>query len=219
MERYGAKVVLCAPTQTARTQTAYAEAERMGGAAFVHPYDDELVLAGQGTIGIELMEQLPTLDAVLVPVSGGGMIGGIACAVKGLQPGVRVIAVEPAGKELQKSLESRTRVLDGSTANLALDTIADAIRTKALGPIPWTIASDLLEPTVISVGDEEIKSAMRYSLIEMKQVVEPAGALTLAALFSPAFATLREQHQLRNVAAVVCGGNVDPEAYAQMIAR
>lgn len=213
MRRYGARVVLCEPTQMARTETALAEADNMGGAAFIHPYDDPLVLAGQGTIGLELDEQLPTeLDAVLVPVSGGGMIGGIACAITALRPAVRVIAVEPRGKRLQECLATKTRVLDSATANLALDTIADAIRTRALGPVPWEQASELLDPTVLSVGDEQIRSAMRLALVEMKQVVEPAGALTLAALLSDEFAALRTTDGLQSVAAVVCGGNVDPEA-------
>ena len=112
----------------------------MGGAAFVHPYDDAAVLAGQGTIGLELAEELPQLDAVLVPVSGGGMVGGIAVALHALRPGVRVIAVEPKGKGLGRCLALSQRVLDPEAANGALDTIADAIRTKCLGPTPWAAA-------------------------------------------------------------------------------
>ncbi|EOD09507.1 hypothetical protein EMIHUDRAFT_308811 [Emiliania huxleyi CCMP1516] len=221
MRRYGARVVLCEPTQSARSETAAAEAAAMGGAAFVHPYDDAAVLAGQGTIGLELAEELPQLDAVLVPVSGGGMVGGIAVALHALRPGVRVIAVEPKGKGLGRCLALSQRVLDPEAANGALDTIADAIRTKCLGPTPWAAASQLLDPAVLSVDDDQIRAAMRIALLELKQVVEPAGALTLAALLSPAFKQLREacaaharaqhEHQLRHVAAIVCGGNIDLE--------
>ena len=170
MRRYGARVVLCEPTQSARSETAAAEAAAMGGAAFVHPYDDAAVLAGQGTIGLELAEELPQLDAVLVPVSGGGMVGGIAVALHALRPGVRVIAVEPKGKGLGRCLALSQRVLDPEAANGALDTIADAIRTKCLGPTPWAAASQLLDPAVLSVDDDQIRAAMRIALLELKQV-------------------------------------------------
>jgi threonine dehydratase len=212
MRRYGARVVLCEPTQTTRTQTAEAEAQAMGGAAVVHPYNDTQVMAGQGTIGLELMEQLPSIDAVLVPVSGGGLIGGIAAAVKAINPTVRVIAVEPEGKRLQESLATATRVIDPATSDLALDTIADAIRTRALGPIPWDSTHPLLDPAVLSVSNAQIREAMRVALVEMKQAVEPAGALTLAAVLSPEFAKLKADSDLRQVVAVICGGNIDPSA-------
>jgi serine racemase len=236
MERYGANVVKCEPTQTARTNTAMAEAERMGGAAFIHPYNDPLVLAGQGTIGLELLEQCapgashPPLDAVLVPVSGGGMIGGIALAIKALRPEVRIIACEPEGKDLQGALAAGTRVIDASTADAALDTIADAIRTKAFGDVPWEVAAPLLEPTVLSVNDDQIRDAMRTALVELKQVVEPAGAVTLAALLSPEFGQMCEaasadaaagkrEAPLGSVAAILCGGNIDAPGYAQHVAQ
>merc|ERR1711907_918686 len=99
----------------------------MGGATVVHPYDDVEVIAGQGTIGLELMEQIPDLDAILVPTSGGGMISGIATAVRAIKPEVRVIACEPQGKMLEESFASGQRILDSSTANVLIDTIADAI--------------------------------------------------------------------------------------------
>ena len=216
MERYGATVVKCEPTQQARTSTAYAEAERMGGAAFVHPYDDPLVLSGQGTIGLELLDQLDDLDAVLVPVSGGGMIGGIALAIKSIRPEVHVIACEPYGKGLAGCLESGVRVAENADA--ALDTVADAIRTKAFGETPWEVASPLLERTVLAVNDDQIKEAMRTTLIELKQVVEPAGAVTMAALLTPEFAELKAKKGLNSVAAILCGGNVDPEGYAANVA-
>ena len=117
MERYGARVVLCEPTQRARTEVSAAEAEAMGGAAFIHPYDDALVLAGQGTIGLELFEQAPDLDAVLVPVSGGGMISGIALALAGVAPNCRVIACEPQGKGLGAALSASTRAQSQSLSN------------------------------------------------------------------------------------------------------
>ena len=224
MKRYGADVILCEPTQRARTQTSEAEAVRRQ-ATLVHPYDDVLVIAGQGTIGLELVEQVPHLDAVLVPTSGGGLITGIAAAIKALRPCCRIIACEPAGKRLQDSLAAGTRVLDPAVADAAIDTIADAIRTQPLGENPWTLAKALLDSTVLSVTDEEISAAIRISVVEMKQAVEPAGAVALAALLSPAFSAVRDAgiidngawRPLRNVAAVICGGNVDPDVLCRIL--
>ena len=213
IKRYGADLVLCAPTQQARTETSNAIAER-DGAALVHPYNDELVAAGQGTIGLELLEQVPSLDAILVPVSGGGLIGGIAAAAKGLKPSIRVIACEPAGKRLGEAFEADERVVDPSTADAALDTICDAIRTQPLGPIPWTLARELVDPRVLSADDAMVRSALCLTMAELKQAVEPAGAMALACLLSPAFRELQQEAEaegapLREVGVVVCGGNAD----------
>jgi serine racemase len=219
MKRYGSEVILCEPTQRSRSETsAVVAADR--GAALVHPYNDPAVIAGQGTIGLELLEQVPNLDAVLVPTSGGGLVTGIATAVKAMRPNCRIIACEPLGKRLQDSLAAGTRIIDASTADAAIKTIADAIRTQPLGETPWLIAQRLLDATVISVNDDQIHAAMTISLLEMKQVVEPAGAVALAALLSPAFALVRDEgvidddgnrRPLRNVAAIICGGNIDPQ--------
>jgi len=172
MKRHGAEVILCEPTQKARSETSAAEAARRG-ATLVHPYNDVAVIAGQGTIGLELAEEVPELDAVLVPTSGGGMLTGIAAAVRALRPHCRIIACEPAGKRLQDSFAAGRRIVDPATADVALDTVADAIRTQPLGPIPWALAEALVDRSVLSVSDEEIRAAMRISLLEMKQVVEP----------------------------------------------
>lgn len=211
--RYGANLVLCAPTQQARTEASNAIAEREG-AALIHPYNDELVAAGQGTIGLELLEQVPALDAILVPVSGGGLIGGIAAAAKALKPSVRVIACEPAGKRLGEALLADTRILDPSSADAALDTICDAVRTQPLGPIPWALARALVDRKVLSAGDAMVRAALSITMRELKQAVEPAGALALACLLSPAFGALQHEAAaagapLREVAVVVCGGNAD----------
>jgi serine racemase len=214
--RYGATLVLCEPTQKARVDAAAREAGRMGGAALVHPYNDDPVIAGQGTIGLELMEQVPGLDAILVPVSGGGMITGIALAAKGLDPGVRVIAVEPEGKRLQEALETGRRVVDEGTGGRMLDTICDAIRTQPLGPRAWelNLEKKLLHPEVLSISDDEVRAAMCLTMSELKQSVEPAGAIALAGLLSPAFRELRAREEsggrpIRKVAVVICGGNAD----------
>mmetsp|Transcript_72955 Transcript_72955/g.219045 ORF Transcript_72955/g.219045 Transcript_72955/m.219045 type:complete len:216 (-) Transcript_72955:350-997(-) len=187
----------------------------------VHPYDDDAVIAGQGTIALELLRQCPQLDAILVPTSGGGMLGGIAAAARALRPSVRVIAVEPEGKRLGEALASDQRVVDPATVNALLDTCADAIRTQALGARPWAIARALVDPAVLSVDNAAIAAASRLAFSELKQVVEPAGAVTLAALLSPAFASLRDEaaaagQPLTHVAAIVCGGNTDLDAFVSL---
>lgn len=224
IERYGAEVVLCEPTQQARVESAKAEAARMGGANIVPPYEDAAVISGQGTIGLELLQELPQLDAILVPTSGGGMLSGIALAARALKPTIRVIAVEPEGKQLGRALARGERVLDEAAADRLLPTIADAIRTVALGPLCWELACEHADPSVLSVSDEMIRGALRISLCEMKQAVEPAGAIALAALLSPGWRQLCEEAEaagapLRKVAAISCGGNAEIGQLAQYCAE
>ena len=221
IKRYGAELVLCAPTQQARTETSNAIAER-DGAALVHPYNDELVAAGQGTIGLELLEQVPSLDAILVPVSGGGLIGGIAAAAKAIKPSIRMIACEPAGKRLGEALQADERVIDASIADAALDTICDAIRTQPLGPIPWALARELVDSRVLSADDAMVRAALCLTMSELKQAVEPAGAIALACLLSPEFGELQREAEaegtpLREVGVVVCGGNADLAGLAEQV--
>ncbi len=170
IERYGATVELCEPTQRARAERAAAAAERMGGATLVHPYDDAAVIAGQGTLALEVLEELPECDAILVPTSGGGMLAGIAVSARAVRPQLRVIAVEPEGKGLGRALAEGTRVADAEASNALLPTIADAIRTKSLGVLPWELATRWVDPDVLSVGNEELRRAIELSLAEMKQV-------------------------------------------------
>ena len=153
----------------------------------------------------------------MVPVSGGGLISGIAAAVKAIKPTCRIIAAEPAGKGLQDALSSSTRVVDPEAADRALDTIADAIRTRAFGLTPWAVAEYLLESTVLAVDDTQIRSAMLEIATELKQVVEPAGAVAFAAVRTAEFGRLCKQHGLKNVGVVVCGGNVDPDHFANLV--
>ena len=158
-----------------------------------------------------------------VPLSAAA---GIAAAIKALRPHCRIIACEPAGKRLGDALAARTRLVDEAAADAAVKTIADAIRTQPLGEVPWVLAEELLDRSVLSVTDEQIEDAMRISLLELKQAVEPAGAVALAALLSPAFAAVRgaglvgddgARRPLKNVAAIICGGNVDAQQLRQLL--
>ena len=219
--RYGATLVRCAPTPAAREAAAAAEAAKLGG-SIIHPFDDALVVAGQGTIGAELLDQVAGLDAILVPVSGGGMLAGIAAACSGTR--TRVIAVEPQGKRLRHALEAGARCVfspEELRGRPTVPTVADAIPTILLGErVAWPVVRALVDPRdVVTVDDAAIGAALRLASTELKQAVEPAGAVTLAGLLSPDFRELRrdEARPLRNVAAVMSGGNVDLATLARLL--
>jgi len=216
---YGARVVLCEPTQEARVGGMELEAARMGGARVVPPYDDATVIAGQGTMALELLEQAPGLDAILVPTSGGGMLSGICVAASAAARPPRVIAAEPAGKRLGEALAKRRRVLDPETANQALSTIVDAMPTQCLGPLCWEHVLALGDSRVFTATDRQVEDAMAFVFSRLKLVVEPAAATGVAAL-------LDGQHgrgprpivsgggdaaksQLPRIGVILCGGNVD----------
>lgn len=189
--------------------TAFAMERR---AAMVHPFDDADVIAGQGTAGLELMEQaalagaLP--DIVLVPCSGGGLASGIALAVKAAQPSAQVWTVEPAGfDDMARSLESgrpeRNAKLSGS--------ICDALLAPSPGQITFQIARRMLAGS-IAVGDDDVRAAVRFAYHELKLVLEPSGAIGLAAILAR-----RIDVGGRTVATVLSGGNVDPGLFAEIV--
>ena len=175
--------------------------------ALVHPYDNPLVMAGQGTVALELLDEAGELDALVVPVGGGGLISGCATVVKALHPSARVIGVEPAASDdVARSLASgrRERVKVGRT-------IADGQQTDAPGEITWPVISSLVDQ-VVTVSDDQIVDAMRLMFERMKLVAEPSGACALAALTS---GTVRLPDQ--RVGVVVSGGNVGTDTFAALM--
>jgi threonine dehydratase len=199
---YGARLVDCPPTVPAREEAARKLVEETG-AAFVHPYDDPHVIAGQGTVALELLEQVPDLDAVVAPVGGGGLLAGICIAVRGTAPGVRLFGAEPAGADdAARSLAAGRRLLQTDPR-----TIADGLLTS-LGERNWPILRDALE-AIPTVGDDEIVAAMRLLFERAKQVVEPSGAVALAAVLAEDF---RRRPGLARVGVVLSGGNADLDA-------
>lgn len=196
---YGARVVLCEPTLAAREATAEAVAAATG-ATFLHPYNQAEVIAGQGTIALELLEDQPGLDAIVVPVGGGGMISGIAIAANALKPGIQIIGAEPFGADdAWRSKETGVR-----QPQLDPRTVADGLRT-ALGTLTFPVVRDLVD-RIVRVTEEEIVHAMRLMWTRTKLVVEPSGCAPLAAVLSAEFAGL---DGLDRVALVLSGGNVD----------
>jgi threonine dehydratase len=214
VEADGAQIVVVGPSSDERRVVAERiAAER--GLAIIPPYDDDRVIAGQGTIGIEIVEDLPDVGAVLVPVGGGGLASGVAAAIRALVPAARVIGVEPElAADARESLAAG-RIVAWPAADVSR-TIADGTRTQALGPRTFAHLSRLLD-SIVTVTEDEIAAAVRLAAEEARLVVEPSGALPVAAM---AFRTaeLGLDRVEGAVIAVVSGGNVDPDAYARYLA-
>jgi threonine dehydratase len=191
---------------------AYAEARRREaatGAVFVHAFDDPAVIAGQGTLGLELVEQVPDLDAVVVPVGGGGLIGGVALAVKARAPRVEVIGVQAAALPgMRQALER------GGPAELGpASTIADGIAVRRVGALTYGLCRRYVDEVVV-VDENEIANAILLLLEIEKTVVEGAGATTLAAVLNKKVALAGKR-----VALVLSGGNIDVNIIARVIEK
>jgi threonine dehydratase len=179
------------------------------GRTLVHPYDDPLVMAGQGTVGLEMLEDLPKADVVLVPVGGGGLVSGIATAVKGLRPDARVVAVEP---ERSRALYESLRA--GEPVTVEAMSIADGLNGPYAGGNCVRVCSDLGIESVL-VTEDALEEAFRFLYSRMKLACEVAGAATSAALLSGRV----ELEPGQKVAAVVSGGNVAAKTAAAILAR
>jgi len=206
----GAEVVLVGPGSAERSRKAEELSEEHGYVP-VPPYDDEVLIAGQGTIGPEILEDLPDVETMLVPVSGGGLIGGISAAIKLSRPEVRVIGVEPElAADARASLRSGTLV--EFPADRVARTIADGLRVQRLGEAPFEHVRAFVDD-IVAVTEEEILEAMRRLALRVRLVAEPSGAVTFAAhLFHT-----DELPASRLTVAVVSGGNVEPDLLAEVL--
>ncbi len=177
----------------------------------VPPYDDEVLIAGQGTIGPEILEDLPEVETVLVPVSGGGLISGVAAAIKLSRPEVRVIGVEPElAADARASLRSG-RLVEFPAEQVAR-TVADGLRVRRLGEAPFEHVRAFVDD-IVAVTEEEILEAMRRLALRVRLVAEPSGAVTFAAhLFHG-----EELPAARRTVAVISGGNVEPSLLAEVL--
>jgi threonine dehydratase len=205
-EAFGATVILHGDTLNAAEPHAH-ELAAEHGYTFVHPYDDERIIAGQGTVGLEMLEDVPDLDVIIVPIGGGGIISGIATAAKALRPGIEIIGVET---ELYPSMYN---VLRGIEGKLGGDTLADGIAVKRPGVITREIVARMVDDILI-VPELSIEVAVQSMLTEAKLLVEGAGAVPLAAL-----AENRDRFAGRRVGLVACGANVDPRILAAVLMR
>ena len=191
---------------------AYAEALRQRdeyGYTFIHPFDDEDVIAGQGTIGLELVEQLPDMDAVIVPIGGGGLISGVAFAIKSLNPNIRVYGVQAAGAP---SMYNAVR--DGKPETLeSVSTIADGIAVKAPGENTFRYCSEYVDE-IVTVNDDEISAAILALMEKQKLVTEGAGAVSVAAaMFN------KVPIKGKKTVCLLSGGNIDVTILSRVIKR
>ena len=209
----GAEIVVVGTASDERQRVAE-EIAAQRGLAIIPPFDDDRIIAGQGTVGLELVEDVPDLTAVLVPVGGGGLASGVAVAVRALRPTARVIGVEP-----ELAADARESLIRGEIvawpAELVSRTIADGTRTQALGARTFAHLQAYLD-SIVTVSEAEIAAGVRLAAERSRLVVEPSGALGIAAL---AFHS-RELGLDRSdgpVVAIVSGGNVDPARYREYL--
>ena len=204
---YGAEVVLYG----ASGMEAFARAHELSverSLTFVHPFDDDAIMAGQGTVALEILDQLDGIDDVIVPIGGGGLIGGIAVAIKESKPSIRVYGIEPTGAAvMRKSLDA------GYAVRLeSMTTIADGLAAPMAGERTFAIVQKYVDEVVL-VDEEEIMAAMRELLFSAKLLAEPAGAAATAAIMAG-----RIKVDGRRVVAVLSGGNVDVHRVQEVLA-
>ena len=205
---YGANVVL----EGLVYDDAYAKAveiQKETGATFLHPFNDKYVIAGQGTIGLEIFEQMNNkVDTILCPIGGGGIIAGIATAAKALNPNVKIVGVQTANiPSMYESMKSGK-----VTTAFKSTSIADGISVKTVGELTFNIAKDLLDEVVL-VEEDEIAEAVLFLMENQKVVAEGAGAVTTAALLSGKYVPKKDE----NVVCVISGGNVDVNTLYRVI--
>jgi threonine dehydratase len=203
---YGAEVVL----HGASGIEAFARAHELAverSLTFVHPFDDDAIMAGQGTVGLEVLEQLDNIDDVVVPIGGGGLIGGIAMAIKEQQPSIRVYGVEPTGAAvMRRSLDA-----GGPVRLETMKTIADGLAAPMAGDLTFPIVQRYVDDVVL-VTDDEIAAAMRELLFSAKLLAEGGGAAATAAVL-----TRKLPVEGRRVVAIVSGGNVDASRVKEIL--
>ncbi|MBR0757125.1 threonine ammonia-lyase [Bradyrhizobium jicamae] len=204
--RHGAEVIITG--QTLEEAAAFVREQTVArGLIQIHPYDDPLIIAGQGTIGLEMLAEVPDLDVLVVPIGGGGLISGIATAAKALKPDIRIIGVQA---QLYPSMYNAVR---GEQLPMRGDTLAEGIAVKAPGAITTKIVRDLVDDIVL-VSEDQIEGAVAMLISIEKTVVEGAGAAGLAAvLANPA------QFAGQNVGLVLTGGNIDTRLIASVLTR
>lgn len=203
---YGAEIVFYDRQGQDREAVAHEIADR-DHLVMVPPYDDYLIMAGQGTCGLELLEEIPDLDCVVTPCSGGGLFAGVSTAAKGINREIRCFAVEPETGD-----DTRQSFIKGERVSIPPPpTIADGLRVQSPGSLTFPTVQQNAED-ILTVSDKEIVETIKFMLIRMKSLVEPSGAAAAAAVL---FAKLPAEVQ--RVGVVVSGGNIDPDALARLV--
>lgn len=208
-QSYGAEVVLHGADYNDAADHAH-EIEREEDRTYVHAFDDPYVMAGQGTIGLEIIEDLPEVETVLVPIGGGGLISGVATAIKGRNPDVRVVGVQAEGASSVAQSLQKGEIYERDS----VDTIADGIATRRVGDRPFEVIRERVDE-VVTVSDPEIAMALTYVLERGKTLVEGAGAAPLAALLFEKFDFEPDEV----IVPAMCGGNIDLNTLTTVIMR
>lgn len=206
--RYGAEVVLV--DDVAQAFATVKEIETSEGRAFVHPFEGVRTATGTATLGLELLRQVEQLDAVVVPIGGGGLIGGVACAIKQARPGCQVLGVEPVGNDVIKRSVASGRPEQAGQ----IRTIADSLSPPFALPYSLGLVRQFVDDIVL-VSDDAMIRALYLLFARQKLAVEPAGAATTAALLGP----LAERLRGLRVGLIVCGANIDPTRFAELVCR
>lgn len=204
VRRYGAEVILCEPTYAARESNANSVVERTG-AVFIHPFNDYRVMAGQGTLALELLEDVPDLTDILCPVGGGGLISGVATAIKSINPEIHVFGVEPKGADDAAQSLAAGRIIPCTSPN----TVADGLR-GTLGELTFEEIQRHVDG-IVTVSETEIVNAMRAIWEVLKIIVEPSGAVAYGALVDGQLDVPG-----RRVGIILTGGNLDLDSLPWM---
>lgn len=205
---YGAEVVLHGANYDESCEEAVRRSEQ-SGMTFIHPFDDEVVMAGQGTMGLEILDQVPDVEAIVAPIGGGGLISGVACAVKETKPNVKVIGVQPARLPSMK-----VAITEGHAVTLSpAATIADGIAVRRAGEKTLPLIKKYVDD-IVTVDEEEIANAILLLLEREKTLAEGAGAAAIAALINR-----KTSLNGNKVAVLVCGGNIDVSLLSRIMER
>lgn len=205
----GAEIILVGPASSER-QAKAEELAALHGYVIVPPYNDEMIIAGQGTMGLEILEDLPEVGTVIAPVGGGGMLSGIATAIKLSRPSVKVIGAEPElAADAQASLRSGKIV--HSTAQEATRTLADGLRTQSIGALNFEHIRRYVDD-IVTVSEDEIRKATRMLAADPKTLAEPSGAVAVAAFLFHR----NELPRTKMNVAVISGGNIEAETLAEL---
>ncbi len=204
---YGATVLL-AGTRSSERDAKAEELVRQEGRTLIHPYANDYVRAGQGTVAVEILQDEPDMDTIVVPVGGGGLLSGIATAAKAIRPGVRIVGVEPAGAPRY----SASRQAEKPVWLEQVDTIADGTRTDHADPDNFEMIERLVD-TLVTVADADIRAAMKLTVLSARVVAEPSSSMPVAAALSKRL-TVRPDEK---VCFVISGGNIDPALLKEVL--
>jgi len=209
VEEYGGQIVFCEPTLEAR-ETVTGSVQAQTGAYLIPPYNHPDVIAGQGTVALELLQQIQNLDAIVMPVGGGGLMAGISIAAKTIQPALRIFAAEPCGANDAAQSKAAGTLIPQTNPR----TIADGLLTS-LGDLTWPLLRDQVEK-VITVSESDIFAAMRLAWERAKWLIEPSSAVAVAAVLTEEFRALPG---LSRVGVILSGGNVNMESVLPLFSK